>query len=637
MSIIEFAGKLIKSYESQTRPADPNSISDDNKSLYYYDNIDRLAKVMYPAGAASETKAPRGLVYSYDGKGRLDKISAILKTNNVSSEEILREYEYDQWNEIAEIKDHHKFASGSSEYISKSYDYDKFGRTKAIKYSLSTAPNDILESYSYDYDKNSNITKEKHTTGYQNVANVDETRNYEYDQLGRLISSDVLKADGTQVNNSYGYDKVGNRRLESSGGTSTWTSYNGLDQMVDKKNAGGGVIGTYSYDQNGNQITEVSGGTTKTSTYDAENRLTSVKEGSTVINSNVYRGDGQRIKKVEGSAVTNYTYLDGTVLYTSDSSGNRTSFNLYSADGGIISSKRYNGDNSGKYISYTKDVRGSTSTVLNDNGTYLISYSYSDFGETTRNGSSDVFNEIAYTGGIYDTSTELYYLNARYYDPADGVFLTQDTYRGENTDPSSLHLYAYCTGNPINFVDQSGHWAGKIHKEITKKAIKKTKLKKLKTKKLKKLLAGCILPDSFEGKYKNKVWHGHAVKTKQVEFWNDEKLKFSKTEKSLKKLGTYLHSKQDWNAHSYVDYSKGDLFENMTATKEQLKYHEDYTGNNPDSTTWHKKPTKKIHSAYKDNVNKDWKSGKWVNTKKKNNKRYKKAIKDSRKLIKKHY
>ena len=32
---------------------------------------------------------------------------------------------------------------------------------------------------------------------------------------------------------------------------------------------------------------------------------------------------------------------------------------------------------------------------------------------------------------IYDDTTELYYLNSRYYNPEDGRFITEDTYTGE--------------------------------------------------------------------------------------------------------------------------------------------------------------------------------------------------------------
>ena len=65
---------------------------------------------------------------------------------------------------------------------------------------------------------------------------------------------------------------------------------------------------------------------------------------------------------------------------------------------------------------------------------------------------SEVDNEICYTGGVYDELTGLYYLNARYYNSDDGNFLSQDTYR-------SGKLYGYCGGNPISYIDPSGHSA----------------------------------------------------------------------------------------------------------------------------------------------------------------------------------
>jgi len=76
------------------------------------------------------------------------------------------------------------------------------------------------------------------------------------------------------------------------------------------------------------------------------------------------------------------------------------------------------------------------------------------------NGDADTGNEVCYTGGVYDESTGLYYLNARYYDPEDGRFLTEDTYRGEENDPDTWHLYAYCNNDPVNYKDPSGHIKG---------------------------------------------------------------------------------------------------------------------------------------------------------------------------------
>lgn len=96
---------------------------------------------------------------------------------------------------------------------------------------------------------------------------------------------------------------------------------------------------------------------------------------------------------------------------------------------------------------------------MDDNLNGIVSYDYDDYGVTEKRGDEGFLNEICYTGGIYDDSTSLYYLNARYYDPSTGRFLSEDTYRGEPADANTWHLYVYCANNPVNYVDPSGHSA----------------------------------------------------------------------------------------------------------------------------------------------------------------------------------
>ena len=202
-----------------------------------------------------------------------------------------------------------------------------------------------------------------------------------------------------------------------------------------------------------------------TATVTKKKESTSGNETVSLTQENLYNGEGQRIQKKEAGEVTNYFYEDGMVSYTTGAdTGEKLIQNLSGLEDNVIYAEQKVTGTDGtasdyQDFLYTKDIQGSTSSILNKDTKGELSYEYDDFGETSIHGSSALKNEICYTGGIYDESTGLYYLNARYYDPENGRFLTEDTYRGEVNDPDTLHLYAYCKNNPINYVDPSGHLA----------------------------------------------------------------------------------------------------------------------------------------------------------------------------------
>ncbi|MGN8912989.1 RHS repeat domain-containing protein [Anaerofustis butyriciformans] len=113
------------------------------------------------------------------------------------------------------------------------------------------------------------------------------------------------------------------------------------------------------------------------------------------------------------------------------------------------------------------DYKGSVTTIINEQNNGICGYKYDEFGNTEMIGDTNFNNEVCYTGQIYDKETGNYYYNARYYNPQNGRFITMDTYRGELEEPLSLHLYAYCANDPINYTDPSGHKMVHVHAKVS--------------------------------------------------------------------------------------------------------------------------------------------------------------------------
>ena len=108
---------------------------------------------------------------------------------------------------------------------------------------------------------------------------------------------------------------------------------------------------------------------------------------------------------------------------------------------------------SGKERNYfVQDEMGSTLFLLDEAHEIQKTYRYDAFGNLLKE-TGDIQNRLTYTGQMYDGTTAQYYLRARFYNPAIGRFLQEDTYRGDG-----LNLYAYCANNPVIYYDPSGHF-----------------------------------------------------------------------------------------------------------------------------------------------------------------------------------
>jgi RHS repeat-associated protein len=164
-----------------------------------------------------------------------------------------------------------------------------------------------------------------------------------------------------------------------------------------------------------------------------------------------YNGEGRRVEKSTGQETIYYLYEYDKVVLEVDGTGDQVARNLY----GINLLMRDVDEDSYYYV---YNGHADVTALINANtGSVDATYYYDPFGNILES-TGNVNNNITYAGYQYDEETELYYLNARMYDPKVARFLQEDTYRGDPNDPLSLNLYAYTANNPITYYDPTGHY-----------------------------------------------------------------------------------------------------------------------------------------------------------------------------------
>ena len=96
---------------------------------------------------------------------------------------------------------------------------------------------------------------------------------------------------------------------------------------------------------------------------------------------------------------------------------------------------RYDGDTpiglefDGVEYYYVTNLQGDIIAILDSNGTCVVEYEYDAWGRCSiiRDTNTIAYiNPIRYRGYYYDSDTDLYYLQSRYYDANTGRFINAD-------------------------------------------------------------------------------------------------------------------------------------------------------------------------------------------------------------------
>ena len=276
-------------------------------------------------------------------------------------------------------------------------------------------------------------------------------------------------------------DSLGNLREKKLGSRTVTLTYdsarNRLSQSVD---TGASGTRTVAYDHRGN-VTTLG---TLAFVYDKSDQPTAVTGTANGVGAanGTYRYDGNPciLRICRHRNWTNFVHFlwrfycvnaNCTKRVKSIING-QTIYNVYDASGALVQIDKAT---DGEVTDYVTGPTGTLARITNDvvtylhpdhlgsaqagtraNGTVAWREQYTPFGEQLQNPAAND-NLDGFTGHIKDSDTGLNYMQARYYDPVIGRFLSVDpiTFM-DSGHTGSFNRYAYTFNDPINAIDPNG-------------------------------------------------------------------------------------------------------------------------------------------------------------------------------------
>ena len=491
------AGQTVTYAYSESGNLQEMGYPDGTKVTYEYDLNDNLTKITDRQGAVTE--------YQYDVLNRMVK--------TIRPNEIVTDVTYDALDHITKLV---TSCTGCEEVLSTyEYTYNDQG------YIVSEKATESLAGYVYDDKHDGKHEDGKHDSEYPHgnkhngkhdkdgtnaIRVVTTERSYEYDENWQLTKCTEKEENKGTTTYSYQYDSAGNRtayeKISEGETVEKYTyKYNDSNQLISKKEKTDWrpwkhVKTTYEYDEDGNLISEsFDKKDTKTYEYTVENHLKAVTTSNEVLMAALYDGDGNRLFTLDyvedgkesqkgqvlipESAKTengdspaeqladlvpkkNQEEYYSITQYVNDINRENTEVLMELKTDGTANAaytygySRNSRDTSDGASYYLYDGRGSVSGLTSADGVTTNSYQYDPYGNTIF-GTPVSINYYGYNGESTNTNTGYQYLRARYYNPVNGNFTTEDTNTGTTENPLTRNRYGYVNNNPLNYEDPTGH------------------------------------------------------------------------------------------------------------------------------------------------------------------------------------
>ena len=273
-----------------------------------------------------------------------------------------------------------------------------------------------------------------------NSALSGDDRTYAYDNLGRLTS-----ATGPWGSSAYDYDVLGNIMQKTVGGRVLNMTYSATNRLISHTDTGGPAR-SLSYDTHGN-VTWLGAQRFKYDMSDQPYQLL-----GTVTGDYVYDGNLKRVKSVvAGKTIYNVYDASGTLVHVDEVTDGRTTDYI----GKIVRVRTDTATGVDTPTWLHMDHLGSAQTGTNAAGGVEWREQYTPYGTTLTNPMSNG-DQAGFTGHIKDSATGLNYMQARYYDPLIGRFLSIDPVWFSPDKPQMFNRFAYVANDPIGAIDPNG-------------------------------------------------------------------------------------------------------------------------------------------------------------------------------------
>lgn len=287
------------------------------------------------------------------------------------------------------------------------------------------------------------------------------THIYTYDELNRMVSSEIAK----ELTN-YTYDTLGNLVLETVKNKSVDYEYNELNQLV-RKTTSNNEVYTYTYDKRGNRIAETGKKASQSFVYDATNRLVEGTNWKGDTSAYTYNGLGLRVnnlvtthagKTYDRDYVIDYTSPENDDLYVYAMGNGQLEYeqrHVYAGSERLeqITEKGNGGWERTLYVH--EDVMGNTRYYTKATGQTFAELQYDAWGQPVSpnklvNNDHGNYVFATFTGHIYDTTLDIYFAEARFYDATNRTWMAMDPIK------DGLNWYQYCLSNPTTNWDPTG-------------------------------------------------------------------------------------------------------------------------------------------------------------------------------------